>query len=108
MIESYTKKEVALIANKRRDEYIKLKFRRGLYTAILDLILQYARSGKTAYIHPVDRMLWNNEEIDYTIWKLREQGFACTHKYHSKLSDWLRTYTNNREQLIIDWEINAN
>lgn len=104
MTKSYTRKEVALIAHKYRDSYVKMQFRRGLYPHIIDLIVQYARSGKTVYIHPIDRELWNHEEIEYTKWKLREQGFECIHKYYSKLSEWIRPWTNNYEQLIVDWD----
>lgn len=104
MTQSYRKEDIATIAKENREKNVKQQFRRGLYENIFESILHFAKSGKTLYIHPIDRELWNNEEIEYTKWKLRERGFTCKHKYFSKLSDFFRYITDNHEQLIVDWQ----
>lgn len=101
-------KEIQRITIYNRERLATTEFRKGLFETISYFILHFAKNGKMRFIHPIDRELWDDPEIDYTKWKLETEGFKVTHKYHTWVGQLIAAFTSHTEIFIIDWNVDIN
>ena len=96
-------------SKKRRLGRKKSSNRRSLYSIAADNIIAIATHGYTQYILPIDRVLWRDDEISFTKWKLVSAGFKVDHR--GQPSSWehlfSKLFDRPYEYLVISWSWNS-
>lgn len=101
----FTLEKIQEYSKKQRKIQTQESARRPLYSIVVSNIISMASHGYTQYIHPIDRGLWRDDEISFTKWKLKSNGFNIDHR--GRPSTWShliqKIFGNPEEYLVVKW-----